>query len=237
MVFILPSRKHPWTERVFEYPWYLSHVCRESTYCWTLISPICITICLRHVWDPSDSTLLSSTLEHIFEIPPEQFPCEEARPEAQGKRLHSRSHKNGNPLENATGNPLDNSIKDPLDKWQCHWKSVGKCHWKSTVIIEVLVSGVQYFAPSHTHTLLCVRPPDAVAELLLVLLLALVVVVVLLLLLLLLLLLVLVLLLLLVLLLPVLLLLWWLRPGVGRRHRRPDRGATRRRARASVDRC
>ena len=34
----------------------------------------------------------------------------------QGKRLHTRNHKNVYPLENATANALDNSIKNPLDK-------------------------------------------------------------------------------------------------------------------------
>ena len=34
-----------------------------------------------------------------------------------------------------------------------HWKFIGKCHWKSTMIFEVLISGVRSFA----HTCLGVR--------------------------------------------------------------------------------
>ena len=44
----------------------------------------------------------------------------------------------------------DNPLEDTTDKWnsvgKCRWKSIGQCHWKSTMISEVLISGVQYFA-------------------------------------------------------------------------------------------
>ena len=44
----------------------------------------------------------------------------------------------------------DNPLEHTTDKWNCvgkwHWKFIGKCHWKSTMISEVLMSGVQYFA-------------------------------------------------------------------------------------------
>ena len=34
----------------------------------------------------------------------------------RGKMLHTRNHKKGNPLENATDHPLDNSSENPRDK-------------------------------------------------------------------------------------------------------------------------
>ena len=34
----------------------------------------------------------------------------------QGKILHTRSHKNENPLEHATDNPLEDLSRNPLDK-------------------------------------------------------------------------------------------------------------------------
>ena len=87
-----------------------------------------------------------------------------AEPQVQGKRLHNRSHKSENPMENATESPLDSSeihweSDNPLgsttDKWnyvgKYHWQSVGKCRWKSTVISEVSISGVQYPRPRLTH--------------------------------------------------------------------------------------
>ena len=39
----------------------------------------------------------------------------------------------------------DNPLEHTADKWNC----VGKCHWTSTMISEVLISGVQYVAPRH----------------------------------------------------------------------------------------
>ena len=76
-------------------------------------------------------------------------------------------------LENATDNSLGNSSKQSLDNWQSfgtynwtsemlwtivrkyHWTSIGKCHWISTMISEVLISGVQYFAPSGYNMCIC----------------------------------------------------------------------------------
>ena len=71
---------------------------------------------------------------------------------AQGKITHPRKHKSEIPLENANEHPLEHPSENPLERWNyvgtCHWTNIGNYHWKSTMISEVLISGVQSFAPT-----------------------------------------------------------------------------------------
>ena len=78
-----------------------------------------------------------------------------------GQKYYTPEIKHEIPLDNATEHPLDNSRNKstgrvtilwnmPLTReirWKCHWTCIGTCHWKSTMMYEVLISGVLYFAP------------------------------------------------------------------------------------------
>ena len=87
-----------------------------------------------------------------------------------GAKYYTRTHKSEIPWEHAPEIPLESATELPLDKssqihWESdnplehtaekwhsvgkhHWRSAGKCRWKSTMLSEVLISGVQSFTPS-----------------------------------------------------------------------------------------
>ena len=87
---------------------------------------------------------------------------------SQGERLQTRNHTKAKfhwkmpqkvhwnfPVKIHWGS--DNARENTTEKWtsfgKCRWKSIGKCHWKSTMISELLISGVQYFAPRFVHAM------------------------------------------------------------------------------------
>ena len=89
----------------------------------------------------------------------------------QGKMLHTRYHRHVTIQWAILGNihwTSDNPLENTADKGN----SIGTCHWKSTMISEVSISGVQYFAPdvasalsttlacTHTHGLICCSMPE-----------------------------------------------------------------------------
>ena len=108
------------------------------------------------------SERMASQLREVHSVKQDNTATLELWPSSSGQHINTRYHKHEHPLEHATEHPLvtssnisptsDNPLEHTTERWNdvgtCHWISIGTCEWQSTIIPEVLISGVQCSAPT-----------------------------------------------------------------------------------------